>query len=1856
MELQKRVRCLRWVMWMCLAFVPVTKGCIVTAPNVVRLGAEETIVVFNRGSPRDVTLSLHDHPARLHTLFRETISMGAGESRVVRVPIDPAKLSSEEIRSGQRRYVSLVVECYAVYKKEARLLISDKSGYLLLQSDKPIYTPKQTVNLRMIAVGEDLVPSIGDLKLEIKNPQSIVTYQTVLTTKDNATGMYSHSYKFPESPILGEWKAVVTYGSYFTQETQVAFQVEEYVLPTFSVTLTVPSVILSDQEFVQGELEAKYVYGKPVEGSASFTFKVRNEAGTDREIGSTDFKHLSFGKASFSLRTDELKMPRRKRWSPLVHGNHLVVEADVLDKATSKRVSVVDDSAVFATSPYIVGFRDTPKDFKPGTTTVIVADVKDLNGKPAAGIPCVIDVLDDQELGVNVAPAESFTDAAGRAAFLVQTERRHAKIKAKVQTRDPKYHSHQQSEGSITIDAFDSPVQAFVALERMDTRRSFMVGEYFDSQVITEPADISPVYYMVTHRGQTKVHGSVEGSGNNPHRSVHFAVTRDMSPRIRVLVYAFHRGHLIADSLTIQVEELCTESSNIKIEPDFRKDQPGSNGSLKVLGKSGTRVGILGVDKAVYILNNKGLLTREKLFKTLKSHELGCGPGGGLSSEEVISSFGVVVISEEGRENVLRTENSCEARVRRRRNVLSRAQRKYRADPFLKECCSLGLKPDRIGRRCSTRAHIMRRYMQGERGEKCAQAFEECCLSTTARPALDPRDPHLPTPPTFPQRVQDRERFGTEVTMDEIDGDESPGTMVRNDFRETWLFDEQVIGPDGVADFAVSLPHSITTWSVQAVSVSPTGGVCVPKAEEVRVFQPIFLQVALPYKVVRNEQIEVLVTVYNYGSESIRGNVYIYGVEGLCTGALPGERSERRPVVVEANSASSVTFPVIPLKEGVFVIKVFVKSSMGEDVVEKELNVVPEGVTVEKSVSVPIDPTNARRRRTRSIKGELYQDSLDPGANLQVISVNTRMPPDAIPDTKTCSLMVIGNQLGPSVQMTLENIESLITMPTGCGEQTMMLMAPTLYALEYLKQNKLIDEALEEKGYRYIKEGYQKELSFRKDDGSFSAFTHRKSSVWLTAFVLRIFCKSRRYTHIDPTVIESGMLWLAAAQKYDGSYVEKKPIMHKIMLGGVRGSVPMTAFVLLTFLECMKPPSMTNGPHDPFATTNKARWRRSAVSDTTGGSDADYLLGLTAITGVREAPDFDSPDGDELPDWLDDLAEDTHDYELDQTVHGSQAYLQILRRTVELSQRYLRENAFDSDEPYVAALVAYALSQANDTEKYATLSALKEKLIYDPMLSTRSTGMEASPLVVEGTGYALLALLAHNDIETSKTVVNWLNTHRSASGSFASTQDTVVALEALTEFALKSREPNVDLTCNVTLSSKRGFQKSIRLKRDNAAILQQVDIHDIKGKMFVKASGTGSGLLSVKLKYNVVVPPEVLCKFNITVRADIHKPAAKTAKKFDDFPPELLEDLFGGGRRRRSVGSWFRSFRRQSPTTTPYYLEAKPVRSPWAAESRRRDSPAAPFFPDRDKFSSGNSDTAAVSVEEPRQSKLTYDIEVCSRYIGREDSNMAVIEVGLFSGFKPMEKDLEAAREANNSLLAKYEMTEKNVILYFDKIPWESPTCVKFRIERQHVVYNVQSAVVKVYDYYNPMHSCSQFYGPGSTSPLLKLICENDQCQCAEAACPRKEPFIDVERSGTTVKKRQKLVELTCQEHDFVWIGMVSANRIVNGYRYIDFRVDSVVKEGAENSTSAMTGVKVFVAREFCNTADLTKGRSYFIFGRDSEPHEKDGEVVMRYVLDKNVRLFNTEDGRAPSRGSRLYSVLMWLTSGLARQGGCQGQ
>ncbi|XP_054924763.2 complement C3-like [Dermacentor andersoni] len=1035
------------------------------------------------------------------------------------------------------------------------------------------------------------------------------------------------------------------------------------------------------------------------------------------------------------------------------------------------------------------------------------------------------------------------------------------------------------------------------------------------------------------------------------------------------------------------------------------------------------------------------------------------------------------------------------------------------------------------------RSSIVRRYISGQKGEQCADAFAECCPRDKGRRVFNlmrpshPQELNVILRDPLPESLVRESPTKPTPSFDEVDGDDGeevddvlpPASPIRKEFRETWLFDEQIIGPDGVADISVSLPHSITTWSVQAVSVSPSGGVCVPELREVGVFQPVFLQVTLPYEVVRNEQIEVLATVYNYGNETIRGNVYVYGVEGICAGAQEGERSERRTVSVTANSALSIAFPVVPLREGRFVIKVHVHCPQGEDVVEKELNVVPEGVPVETVFSVPIDPANARKRTVPGASAERYYVLK---TSQQSISVDVVSPPDAVPGTMRCSLSLMGNQVGSLAEETLEKIGVLMKTPSGSGEENAVLMAQALYVLEYLERRNVTDPALEERGHRYLREGYQRQLSFRNETGFFSKFGNTVTgSLWLTAFVTRTLCKARQYTSIDDSVILSGLWWLLRQKNSMGAFRKEWPYAEDSILGTEDRFTAMTAFVFITLVECNL-----------------------------------FIKEKSALHPMRE------------------------------------------------TAMYLSETDFGNENAHATALAAYAMMRGNVTGKDNALLALMQKLTHEPLLNTRSTGGNVTPYVVEGTSYALLALLASDNsyADVIQTVVSWLSTHRPLSGTSSSTHDGAVALQAVMEFDVKSSEPDMDLMCDVTMSGQQYFHKSIRIRPDNAAVPQEVDICDMSGKLRVTANGTGSGLLSVRMKYNILFPPEVLCKFNVTVRAGIHAPKAKSAA-LDDFPEELLNELLGFDRERRSV-----DFGSSLHVTGPYGT----VRPP----------------------------------NELQGSKLVYEIEVCSQYVGESDSNAAVIEVGLLSGFDPVVEDLTAAITGNPHL-AKYVLTERKVILYFKQIPWQAPTCVKFKTERKHVVRNVQAAAVKVYDHSDPSRSCTQFYGIGSTDPRLKLACEGRKCLCIEAECPRREPFLNVERVIPVEIKRQMLLEMACKEHDFVWIADVSGNSVVNGFRHIRLRVTTVLKEGAENSETVLMGEKLFLAPHHCTTADLSEGVRYFVFGRDGEPVARNGSHGIRYSMDKHVRLFNTQN--KSRRAARLYSVLEWLSSHLQRHGGC---
>lgn len=142
-------------------------------------------------------------------------------------------------------------------------------------------------------------------------------------------------------------------------------------------------------------------------------------------------------------------------------------------------------------------------------------------------------------------------------------------------------------------------------------------------------------------------------------------------------------------------------------------------------------------------------------------------------------------------------------------------------------------------------------------------------------------------------------------------------------------------------------------------------------------------------------------------------------------------------------------------------------------------------------------------------------------------------------------------------------------MPSGCGEQNMLYFVPDIIVLDYLTSSNRLTSEVEAKLKSYMEAGYQRELTYKHDDGSFSAFGKNDpaGSTWLTAFVARSFNQASKYITVDQNVISQSLTFLQNVQADDGSFPENGVVHHKAMQGGSSSGTGLTSYVLLTFLE-----------------------------------------------------------------------------------------------------------------------------------------------------------------------------------------------------------------------------------------------------------------------------------------------------------------------------------------------------------------------------------------------------------------------------------------------------------------------------------------------------------------------------------------------------------------------------------------------------------------------------------------------------------------------------------------------------------------
>lgn len=151
-----------------------------------------------------------------------------------------------------------------------------------------------------------------------------------------------------------------------------------------------------------------------------------------------------------------------------------------------------------------------------------------------------------------------------------------------------------------------------------------------------------------------------------------------------------------------------------------------------------------------------------------------------------------------------------------------------------------------------------------------------------------------------------------------------------------------------------------------------------------------------------------------------------------------------------------------------------------------------------------------------------------------------------------------------------------------------------------------------------------------------------------------------------------------------------------------------------------------------------------------------------------------------------------------------------------------------TDDPYELALIACALHLAQRPEASAARQKLASLQRPDGSLHGTTTSITCSgdrDLIVESTGFAVLAWLGDPSYAANvRQAIAFVQTCRSAGGTFGATQATIVALRALTAYATANRTMRAPGTLRVFAGDRRLAERAFSAEETNALTFELWDL------------------------------------------------------------------------------------------------------------------------------------------------------------------------------------------------------------------------------------------------------------------------------------------------------------------------------------------------------------------------------------------------------------------------------------------------
>ncbi|XP_041426096.1 alpha-2-macroglobulin-like protein 1 isoform X2 [Xenopus laevis] len=1237
-------------------------------------------------------------------------------------------------------HISLMGQIIEITENK-QILIRTVAIATIIQTSQPIYKPGQTVEIRILSFDREF-RAVNDKcpLVELKDPNGNRIGQWLNLTPHQ--GFIDLSFSLAPEAAQGTY-------SIHSPNGHQTFHVLEFTIPKFEVVILLPSIVTLLDEAFQLKVCGRYTFGKPVQGDISvrlcrravkyhwFPYARPQDLCTvyNGQTEKNGCMKWDIRTDIFNLRSYDYQLNFEAKASLVEHETGVQINGTESCRVSPTIAKVTFDGLEISESYYKIGLR-----YK-GTLKLEGADGKPMKSK-------TLYLVEEYNLVSMERVYE--TDEFGQAHFTLDTKPWNGntvRLSARYQKENMEFKPGELSpyykDAHQTLQPFSAITNSFLKVQPVD--QTLTCDQQYQIEIdylirgseLSRQQDKLQLNYVVMAKGELALNGKLElnvsrysvltGTIELP-----LLVTADIAPKAQILVYAIlANGWVAGDTEEFKVDK-CFKNKVTAGFSDYEKT-PGSNVSLHLQASPGSLCSLKVVDEGLLFMRPEAEISSDLLYNFIS----------------------------------LRNQYGYPYRVREDDGICWRprpwfSKRSLRGHELEKRHTNwmTPRSPDmfklikRMGLKILTNTIV-------KQPKECNFYPPVAALSLYGHNLFD--NPFYPPPPIMVDDAMDSFSQASQPSLSLTEVTKK----IRKSFPETWTWQLIPLGKSGEAKLELQLPDTITEWKAMMLCMGDIG-LGLSSTVTLRAFQPFFIYLTLPYSVVRGESFPIKAAAFNFLNRTLMVNSKLRESPELkltkCPSCLytqcvaPGET---KVFAWEATALGLGSVQVEISAEAILTGELCggevptVPQDGACDILMRPLQIKPEGMPIEKSQNFLLCAEENLSSQTFSIS----------------------LPQDTVPDSARAEISIVGDFMGKA----LDNLENLLDLPTGCGEQNMVKFAPIIYVLRYLENTKQLTDVVRVRGNVYLVHGYQQELGFKRYDGSFSAFGEKdeEGNTWLTAFVIQMFYAASYSIFVDEKHLYEAIAWLKNNQLPSGCFIRRGTLFKSSLQGGVNDETTLTAYVAAAILQI-------KWPEEDEMLQKALQCLKNSIPNVT----STYTMALLSFTFTL-AKDFELRNS-----LLRSLYEKA-------TIAGDQVYWLL-----------------------------------NPTPPTKT----------SPWAQPNSLEVQVASYVI--LSHLMLENLTKNDICNASKIASWLRLQQTPHGGFESTQDTLVALQALSQYAEISYTGQLGLEVTVQLAEEGGDKHQFWVDNTTRFLLQKTQLDKVPGNYNAGVKGEGCVNLQLILKYN----------------------------------------------------------------------------------------------------------------------------------------------------------------------------------------------------------------------------------------------------------------------------------------------------------------------------------------------------------------------------------------------------------------------